>query len=142
MRFGWCTCTYLQHNAIRTYLIFEKKNQSHVKMLRSSHNQLCPDGQAQTNADAASYIARAVADVLSAPQGTNKFYRADLIAEIVNFVDRINDDNHLTGKIIAKMFAGDGGDDYEINYDDIELGWATIKILEMGIFYASADELS
>ena len=58
------------------------------------------------------HIARAVADVLSAPQATNKFYHSDLIAEIVNFVGGINDNNHLTGKIIAKAFAGDCSDDY------------------------------
>jgi len=88
------------------------------------------------------HIARAVADVLSAPQATNKFYHSDLIAEIVNFVGGINDNNHLTGKIIAKAFAGDCSDDYEINYDDIELDMDDCEGIGHGDFYAFADELA
>ena len=68
------------------------------------------------------HIARAVADVLTAPEATDKFYHADAAAGIVNFVGEINNDKLLTGKAIASAFAGDEGDEYEIKYDDVELG--------------------
>ena len=55
------------------------------------------------------HIARAVADILSAPEALDRFYHANAIAGIVNFVGEINIDKQLTGKVIATAFAGDSG---------------------------------
>ena len=67
------------------------------------------------------HIARAVADILSAPEALDRFYHGNASAGIVNFVGKINIDTQLTGKVIATAFAGDSDDDYEINYDDVEM---------------------
>ena len=81
------------------------------------------------------HIARAVADILTAPEATDKFYHADAVAGIVNFVGEINNDKLLTGKAIASAFAGgDGGDEYEIKYDDVELGMGDHQHIGEGEF--------
>ncbi len=67
------------------------------------------------------HTARAAANVLSAPHAANIFYHADLLADIINLAGDINNDNRLSGKNVTTAFCGDYGDDYEIDYDDIEL---------------------
>ena len=64
------------------------------------------------------HISRAVAECLTSKHALNKFYRGDCLAEILNQIAGLQGDDALSAKNIAKVFNGDEGDNYTINYND------------------------
>jgi hypothetical protein len=58
------------------------------------------------------------AECLTSKHALNKFYRGDFLAEILNQIAGLQGDDALSAKNIAKVFNGDEGDNYTINYND------------------------
>ena len=67
------------------------------------------------------FIARAIAECLAANHLINKPIHGDLLIEILIHATGI-DRESISAADIAKSFKGDGGDDYVIRYDGVELG--------------------